>query len=64
MARTDDTSSKEPLIPWFYCTRFLGATMVLFGLLADASAERGTIIITGVGLLLGDKVARNEKPPS
>lgn len=48
-------------IPWYYFTRALGAVMVLYGLFVDSSPERGTIIITGAGLIGVDKVARSEK---
>lgn len=47
-------------LQWFYFTRVLGAGMIVFGLLVDTTAERGTIILTGAGLLGIDKVARSE----
>jgi hypothetical protein len=50
----------EPQIPWYYVTRALGVLLVLFGVFGDASADRGTIILTGAGLLGIDKVARSE----
>ena len=52
--------NKKPTIPWFYVTRALGTAILLFGVFGDASAERGTIILTGAGLLGIDKVARSE----
>lgn len=48
--------------PWYYLTRALGVGMVIYGLVADHTVERGTIILTGAGLLGVDKVARNEPP--
>ena len=48
--------------PWYYWTRFLGSLLVIYGLVIDASGERGTLIIAGSGLLGLDKVARNEPP--
>jgi hypothetical protein len=63
MAGTNESPDKKkilPSFPWYYATRGIGATMVLYGLLVDASAERGTIILTGAGLLGLDKVARSE----
>lgn len=47
-------------VPWYYFTRALGTVILLFGVFGDASAERGTIILTGAGLLGLDKVARSE----
>jgi hypothetical protein len=49
-----------PTFPWYYVTRAIGAFVLLFGVIGDASAERGTIILTGAGLLGIDKVARSE----
>jgi len=51
-------------VPWYYVTRGLGAGFLVFGLLFDSSPDRGTIILTGAGLLGIDKVARSEAPPS
>jgi len=48
--------------PWYYVTRGIGATFLIFGLLFDDSTDRGTIILTGAGLLGIDKVARSEPP--
>jgi hypothetical protein len=45
---------------WFYATRFLGTTLILFGVFGDKTPERSTIILTGAGLLGVDKVARSE----
>jgi hypothetical protein len=53
------TSPKKPKYPWYYVTRAIGAFMVLYGMLGDHSPDRGTIIITGTGLLGLDKVARS-----
>lgn len=47
-------------IPWFYVTRALGVVILLFGVFGDATSDRGTIILTGAGLLGIDKVARSE----
>lgn len=47
-------------LPWYYATRAIGTVILLFGVFGDASAERGTIILTGAGLLGIDKVARSE----
>lgn len=60
---TDDQKNPTPRIPWYYVTRALGAAILLFGVFGDgviaaASAERGTIILTGAGLLGLDKVAK------
>ena len=44
------------LPPWYYATRMLGAALILAGIL-DNSTDRGTLIITGAGLLGLDKVA-------
>jgi hypothetical protein len=49
-----------PNFPWYYVTRGLGAFLVMYGLLIDDSAERGTIILSGLGLLGVDKVARSD----
>ena len=46
--------------PWFYVTRALGVAILLFGVFGDHSTDRGTIILTGAGLLGIDKVARSE----
>jgi hypothetical protein len=48
------------LVPWYYFTRGLGAFLLLYGVVADHTPERGTIILTGAGLLGIDKVARSE----
>ncbi len=53
---------RPPLIPWYFVTRFLGAAILLFGVFGDNSTDRGTIILTGAGLLGIDKVARSEPP--
>ena len=45
---------------WFYVTRLLGTTLILFGVFGDKTPERSTIILTGAGLLGVDKVARSE----
>lgn len=45
---------------WFYATRLLGSTLILFGVFGDKTPERSTIILTGAGLLGIDKVARSE----
>lgn len=51
------------MLPWYYVTRAIGATILLFGVFGDHSTDRGTIILTGAGMLGLDKVARNEPPP-
>lgn len=48
-------------LPWYHLTRLIGALMVLYGMFADSTSDRGTIIITGAGLLGFDSVARSEK---
>lgn len=53
-------SRKTPQFPWFYATRLLGTVLLVFGVFGDHTPERGTIILTGAGLLGIDKVARNE----
>lgn len=45
---------------WYYVTRALGTALLLYGAFADDTPERGTLILTGAGLLGIDKVARNE----
>jgi hypothetical protein len=51
-------------IPWPYATRTIGAVMVGYGMFFDDSAERGTIILAGVGFLGYEFVQRSEpKPP-
>lgn len=54
-----------PSIPWFFVTRTIGVVMIGYGLLFDETDDRGTIILAGVGIAFGDKVARAEpaKPP-
>lgn len=47
-------------LPWFYMTRLLGTVILVYGVFGDNSGDRGTIIITGAGLLGIDKVARSE----
>lgn len=46
---------------WYYFTRAMGAIILAFGVFLDHSPERGTLILTGAGLLGIDKVARSEK---
>lgn len=53
-----------PTFPWFYVTRLIGASILIFGVFADHTPERGTIILTGAGLLGIDKVARSDTPKS
>jgi len=49
-------------IKWYYVTRLLGLTMVLYELFSSAgSPERGTIILAGCGIMGFDYVARKEK---
>ena len=48
------------LPPWYYATRVAGLTLLGFGAFIDHTAERGTLIITGAGLLGIDKIARSE----
>jgi hypothetical protein len=44
---------------WYYWTRFLGSTIVLFELfLAQGTPERGTILVVGAGMLGFDSVVR------
>ena len=58
----DDQKPRLPTFPWYYVTRLIGATILLFGVFSDETAERGTIILTGAGLLGIDKVARSDTP--
>lgn len=51
-------------VPWYYVTRVIGAAILLFGVFGDHSAERGTLILTGAGLMGLDKVARSEPAKS
>lgn len=53
-------SSKRPQLPWYFMTRALGVVILLFGVFGDHTTDRGTIILTGAGLLGFDKVARSE----
>ncbi len=47
---------------WYYVTRGIGATMVLYELFSKASSpERGTIILAGCGIMGFDYVARKDK---
>lgn len=46
--------------PWYYVTRAVGTAILLYGVFADHTPERGTIILAGAGLLGVDKVARAE----
>lgn len=62
MARKDVTRSRKFTLPWYYVTRAVGVLFLVYGLLGDASAERGTIILTGAGLVGLDKVARSDPP--
>jgi hypothetical protein len=55
-----NTPAPKSRLQWFYVTRSLGVAILLFGVFGDASADRGTIILTGAGLLGIDKVARAE----
>lgn len=45
---------------WYYITRLAGLVVLLYGVFGDHTSERGTLIITGAGLLGIDKVARSE----
>lgn len=49
------------LPPWYFATRTLGVLFLVYGLLADHTGDRSTIIITGAGLLGIDKVARSDE---
>lgn len=46
---------------WFYVSRGVGALLAIYGLLLDHTPERGTIIVTGAGLLGFDRVAHRDK---
>jgi hypothetical protein len=59
-ARKDSTPPKKPRFQWFWVTRTLGTILILFGVFGDHTPERGTIILTGAGLLGFDKVARSD----
>ena len=49
------------LPPWYYLTRALGVGMLVYGTLVDHSADRGTLVLTGAGLVGIDKVARADQ---
>lgn len=51
-----------PALHWYYATRALGITLVLYGLIVDHTPERGSIILGGLGLLGYDFVKRAEPP--
>jgi hypothetical protein len=53
--------TSRPSLPWYYFTRVLGAAILCFGVFLDNTPERGTLILTGAGLLGIDKVARSDK---
>lgn len=59
MANTPNPK-RGPTIPWYYITRLIGTVILLFGVFGDHTTDRGTIILTGAGLLGIDKVARSE----
>lgn len=49
-------------LKWYYATRAIGTIVVLYELFfAVGTAERGTIILAGCGILGFDWVARKEK---
>lgn len=58
--RRRNPRKKKPGLPWYYATRAIGTVLILFGVFVDHTPERGTIILTGAGLLGIDKVARSE----
>lgn len=58
MASPDGTKTSP--LRWYYATRAMGTAILLYGVFGDSSADRGTIILTGAGLLGIDKVARSE----
>jgi hypothetical protein len=47
-------------IPWYAVTRLLGVLMLVYGLLFDHTGERGTIILSALGLMGLEKVARTD----
>jgi hypothetical protein len=55
---------KKPTVPWYYITRAVGCVFLIYGLVFDTSSDRGTIILTGAGLVGIDKVARSEQSSS
>ena len=57
-------SKLSVLVPWYYVTRLMGVVLVMYGVFGDDSSDRGTIILTGAGLLGFDKVARSESGKS
>lgn len=64
---TANTPAKEKrtladMVPWYFVTRLLGVSILIYGVFADQTSERGTIILAGAGLLGIDKVARSESP--
>jgi hypothetical protein len=60
MSKPPEQQKRKPLFPWYYVTRLLGVVILLFGVFGDHSTDRGTIILTGAGMLGFDKVARSE----
>lgn len=60
MTNPSPSAHRGPKIPWFYITRLIGVVILLFGVFGDHTTDRGTIILTGAGLLGIDKVARSE----
>jgi hypothetical protein len=49
-------------LKWYYFTRGLGATMVVYELFfVNGTAERGTIILAGCGMAGYDFVSRKDK---
>jgi hypothetical protein len=60
MAPKTDPRKRKPKFPWYFVTRTLGTILILFGVFGDHTPERGTIILTGAGLLGFDKVARSD----
>lgn len=47
-------------LQWYHFTRVLGVSLIIYGLV-DHSAERGTILLGGFGLLGLEPVARSDK---
>ena len=50
-------------LKWYYVTRGMGLITVLYELFfANGTAERGTIILAGFGVMGFDLVSRKDKP--
>jgi hypothetical protein len=57
--KTERRKPKFPAPQWYWATRGTGLVMVFYGMLVDHTPDRGTLIITGAGLIGVDKVLRS-----